>query len=120
MFKCSFAGVLSEKLGITNVTVSLENKEAEVSYSSGDLTADEIATCIEDMGFTAYVKETSDGVVRSPQSNAVAEDKKKTEALQANGGGDVKKEHLSKCFLHISVRCFLIYRECNINVKIKE
>ncbi|XP_020286145.1 copper-transporting ATPase 1 isoform X2 [Pseudomyrmex gracilis] len=99
----NITGVLSEKLGIMNVTVSLENKEAEVSYSSGDLTADEIATYIEDMGFTAYVKETSNGVVRSPQSNAVA-DKKKTElqALQANGGGDVKKEHLSKCFLHIS------------------
>lgn len=55
------------------------------------------------MGFTAYVKEVDDKVVRS----LVANNNKKAELVQVNGGGDVK-EQLSKCFLHITVRYTLL------------
>lgn len=104
----SFAGTLSEKPGIKDVKVSLENKEAKVSYNSGDVTADQIATYIEDMGFTAYVKEVNDDqVFRSPSASITNKNKKKMElALQMNGSGDVK-EQLSKCFLHITVSYIL-------------
>lgn len=65
---------------------------------------DQIAAYIEDMGFTAYVKEIDDKVVRS----LVVNNNKKTELMQANGGGDIKGQ-LSKCFLHISVRYTLLF-----------
>ncbi|RLU19737.1 hypothetical protein DMN91_008294 [Ooceraea biroi] len=95
----NITGTLSEKPGIKDVDVSLEGKEAKVSYSSSEVTAEQIAMYIEDMGFTAYVKEVNNKVVR-PQSDT--NNKKKMEvALQANGAGDVK-EQLSKCFLHIT------------------
>lgn len=100
-----FAGVLSEKPGIKDVNVSLENKEAKVSYSSGDITADQIATYIEDMGFTAYVKEVDDKVVKS---HVIANNYKKADSMQANGIGDVKRQ-LSKCFLHITVRYISLF-----------
>ncbi|XP_070154100.1 copper-transporting ATPase 1 isoform X3 [Polyergus mexicanus] len=90
--------VLSEKLGIKDVNVNLEGKEAKVSYNSGDVTADQIAAYIEDMGFTAYVKEVDDKAVKS---YAIANNNKKTEPMQANGAGDIKGK-LSKCFLHIT------------------
>ncbi|XP_071633250.1 copper-transporting ATPase 1 isoform X1 [Temnothorax longispinosus] len=92
--------VLSEKPGIKNVNVSLEDKEAKVSYSSGDVTVDQIVMYIEDMGFTAYVKKAKD---EASQLDAdINKKKKKTElVLQANGAGDVKKQ-LSKCFLRIT------------------
>jgi len=96
-------GVLSEKPDIKDVNVSLENKEAKVSYSS-DVTADQIAAYIEDMGFTAYVKEIDGKVVKS----LVINNNKKAELMQVNGGGDVKGQ-LSKCFLHITVRYTLIF-----------
>lgn len=93
---------LSEKPGIKDVDVSLENKEAKVSYSSGNVTADQIAMYIEDMGFTTYVKEVNNKIL--PSSALVNNNQKKVElSPQANGSGDVK-EQLSKCFLHISVR----------------
>lgn len=82
------------------MNVSLEGKEAKVSYSSDDVTADQIAAYIEDMGFTAYVKEVDDKAVKS---RAIVNNNKKTEPMQANGVGDVKRQ-LSKCFLHITVR----------------
>ncbi|XP_029155419.1 copper-transporting ATPase 1 isoform X1 [Nylanderia fulva] len=94
----NITGVLSEKPSIKDVNVSLEDKEAKVSYSSGDVTADQIAAYIEDMGFTAYVKEVDDKAVKS---HAIVNNNKKTELMQANGVGDVKRQ-LSKCFLHIT------------------
>jgi len=95
---------LSEKPGIKDVNVSLEHKEAKVSYNSGEVTPEEIATYIEDMGFSAYIKEANDKAVKS-QKNISNSNKKKE--LQANGAGDMKEE-LSKCFLHITVRYILI------------
>lgn len=92
----NITGVLSEKPDIRDVNVSLEDKEAKVSYSS-DVTADQVAAYIEDMGFTAYVKEIDGKVVKS----LVVNNNKKTELIQVNGGGDVKGQ-LSKCFLHIT------------------
>jgi len=103
----SSTGILSEKPGIKDVNVSLENKEAKVSYSSGDVTADQIAMYVEDMGFTAYVKEVNDKAVKSQLDGIIDESNKKAElALQVNGAGDVKGQ-LSKCFLHITVRFVL-------------
>lgn len=100
---CFFTGVLSEKPGIKDVDVSLENKEGKVSYNSGDLTADQIAMYIDNMGFTAYVKEVN-GKVPKISSAIISNNSLKKEelALQTNGAGDVK-EQLSKCFLHITV-----------------
>lgn len=95
--------VLSEKPGIKDVNVSLKDKEAKVSYSSSDVTVDQIVTYIEDMGFTANVKKPKD---KASQSDAAINKKKKKKTelvLQANGAGDVK-EQSSKCFLHITVR----------------
>jgi len=97
---------LSEKPGIKDVNVSLEGKEAKVSYNSGEVTPEEIAAYVEDMGFTAYVKEVNDKAVKS-QTNIISNNNKKKE-LQANGAGDMKEE-LSKCFLHITVHYNLSY-----------
>ncbi|XP_014467713.1 PREDICTED: copper-transporting ATPase 1 [Dinoponera quadriceps] len=98
----NITGVLSEKPGIKVVDVSLEGKEAKVSYSSGDVTADQIATYIEDMGFTAYVKEVNSKIFRAPPILVVNNNQKKVElSVQMNGAGDVKGQ-LSKCFLHIT------------------
>lgn len=105
VFSCT--GVLSEKPGIKDVNVSLENKEAKVSYSDGDVTADQIAMYVEDMGFTAYVKEVNGKAAKSQSDGVINENSKKVElVLQANGTGDVKGQ-LLKCFLHITVRCVL-------------
>lgn len=97
-------GVLSEKSGIKQVNVSLENKEAKVSYSDNDVTAEQISGFIEEMGFNSFIKEVN-GMVYStsinlnnnpPDSGNVS--------LELNGGGDVKKENqTAKCFLHITV-----------------
>lgn len=98
----SFIGILSQKSGIMDVNVSLDNKEAKVSYSSGDVTADQIAMYIEDMGFTAHVKEVNGEIFRPSMAVVVSNNKKSTDlALQLNGAGD--REQLSKCFLHITV-----------------
>lgn len=83
--------------------VSLEAKEAKVSYSTGDVTADQIATFIEDMGFTTYVKEVNNKILKVPSVVPVNNNQKKELSPQTNGAGDVKGQ-LSKCFLHISVR----------------
>ncbi|PBC32111.1 Copper-transporting ATPase [Apis cerana cerana] len=99
----TITGVLSEKSGIKQVNVSLENKEARVSYSDNDVTAEQISGFIEEMGFNSFVKEVN-GMVYStsinlnnnpPDSGNVS--------LELNGGGDVKKENqTAKCFLHIT------------------
>lgn len=94
---------MSEKLGIKDVNVSLEDKEAKVSYNTDDVTADQIAMYIEDMGFTAYVKEVNGKILKS-FSSAVDNNIRKEAKLtsQMNGTGDIKGQ-LSKCFLHITV-----------------
>lgn len=92
------------------MNVSLENKEAKVSYS-GDVTADQIVMYIEDMGFTAYVIKANNKAVQSQSIKAIiSKTKKKADLmLLANGAGDVK-EQLSKCFLHITVRYASYFR----------
>ncbi|XP_012223719.2 copper-transporting ATPase 1 isoform X2 [Linepithema humile] len=98
----NITGVLSGKPDIKDVNVSLEDKEAKVSYSSGDVTANQIAMYVEDMGFTAYVKEVNGKAVKSESDGVINESNKKAElALQVNGAGDVKGQ-LLKCFLHIT------------------
>jgi len=65
VFILSFAGVLSEKPGIKNVNVTfLEAKKVKVSYNSGKVIPEEIATYVKDVGFTAYVKKTNDKTVK--------------------------------------------------------
>lgn len=109
LYVSSSVGVLSEKPGIKDVNISLENKEAKVSYNSSDVTVNQIVMYIEDMGFTAYVIETNNKAVQSQSIKAIiSKAKKKADLLlQANGAGDVK-EQLSKCFLHITV-CYALY-----------
>lgn len=102
---CS-SGVISEKLGVRDIDVSLDAKEAKVSYSSGDITADQIATYIEEMGFDAFVKEVN-GQLKKPQSDTTTNNNLKNGdvIVQMNGGGDItESERYSKCFLHIKVR----------------
>ncbi|XP_072758605.1 copper-transporting ATPase 1 isoform X2 [Anoplolepis gracilipes] len=94
----NITSVLSEKSGIKDVNVSLENKEAKVTYNNNDVTADQIAAYIEDMGFTAYVKEMDNKTARL---HTIVNNNKNMESIQANGAGDIKGQ-LSKCFLHIT------------------
>lgn len=83
--------------------VSLEGKEAKISYSNGDVTADQIAAYVEDMGFTAYVKKVNNTIPTAPPTVFMNNNQKRMElSLQTNGAGDVKGQ-LSKCFLHITV-----------------
>ncbi|XP_034186993.2 copper-transporting ATPase 1 isoform X1 [Osmia lignaria lignaria] len=101
----SITGVLSEKSGIKEVNVSLENKEAKVSYSNNDVTAEQIAKYIEEMGFTAFVKEINgkslEATTEVPLKNNNVENG--DISLQINGGGDLKAQsQLTKCFLHIT------------------
>lgn len=99
-------GVVSEKPGIQDVKVSLEAKEAKISYSDGDITADKIAEYIEDMGFSAFVKEVNGQVrVQTEPGILIKNDVTRRELVLRNGGGDVIKEpEPSKCFLHIKVK----------------
>lgn len=84
----------------------MDAKEAKVSYSSGDITADQIANYIEEMGFDAFVKEVN-GQLKKPHSdNGTNNNLKNGEVLvQINGGGGdvIDPGQLSKCFLHIKV-----------------
>ncbi|XP_015601105.1 copper-transporting ATPase 1 isoform X2 [Cephus cinctus] len=99
----SITGTISEKPGIKDIDVSLEGKEAKVCYSSGDVTANQIANYIEEMGFDAFVKEVNGRLQKTVLTPATNNNIKNGDVvLQMNGGGDVKnEEHLSKCFLHI-------------------
>lgn len=95
--------MISEKSGVKEINVSLEAKEAKVSYSSGDVTADQIAMYIEEMGFDAFVKEVNGhNLVRSEKSTPSLQNGVVTVAT--SGGGDSKTdEKLLKCFLQIKV-----------------
>nr|XP_031827137.1 copper-transporting ATPase 1 isoform X3 [Nomia melanderi] len=101
----TITGVLSEKPGISEVNVSLEDKEAKVVYNGNDLTAEQIAESIEDMGFNAFVKEVNGRVLETKldtpsKNNNVANGEV---APQMNGAGDVKIEsQVAKCYLHIT------------------
>lgn len=85
--------------------MSLEAKEAKVSYSSGDVTADQIAMYIEEMGFDAFVMEVNGRNLRPPEISSTSVTNG-TVAIPMSGAGDGNREEqrLSKCFLHIKVR----------------
>jgi len=100
------------------VSISLKNKEAKIYYST-DLTPNQIAIYIQELGFNAYVKETDD-IERSQSDLVLNKKKKKKEVekkkvekemiLQANGAGDIKElSKEQKCFLHVTVRYALYF-----------
>lgn len=100
-FLFSSPAALSDKSGVKDVDISLEKEEAKVSYISEDITADQIATCIEEAGFDAFVKEENNPI------NITATSKTKNgeiNMMKLNGSGDVLTiAHTTKCFLHITV-----------------
>lgn len=99
----TITGVLSEKSGIKQVNVSLENKEARVSYSDNDVTAEQISGFIEEMGFNSFVKEVNGMVYNTTINLNINPPDSGNVSLELNGGGDVKKENqTAKCFLHIT------------------
>ncbi|XP_045469108.1 copper-transporting ATPase 1 isoform X3 [Harmonia axyridis] len=51
----SIEGMISTKVGVKGISVDLNKKEAVVEFTE-NVTADQIAEMIEDMGFEAYVK----------------------------------------------------------------
>ncbi|XP_043249587.1 copper-transporting ATPase 1 isoform X3 [Colletes gigas] len=101
----SITGVLSEKPEIRKVNVSLENKEAVVSYNTNDITAEQIARCIEEIGFDAFVKEVNGKVLETAVTIVSKNNNVKygEVSLQLNGAGDVNvNDKVAKCFLHIT------------------
>ncbi|XP_076164002.1 copper-transporting ATPase 1 isoform X2 [Ptiloglossa arizonensis] len=103
----TITGVLSEKSGIREASVSLEKKEATVSYNRNDITAERIARFVEEMGFDAFVEEVDGQALGTTVDTTVFGNNNATHRevpLQLNGGGDVKpaENQLAKCFLHIT------------------
>ncbi|KOX72672.1 Copper-transporting ATPase 1 [Melipona quadrifasciata] len=96
---------LSKKTGIKQANVSLENKEATVSYSDEEVTAEQISGFVEEMGFNSFVKEINGKVPdeKTLTKNASAQLSAEL-SLPMNGGGDVKgpRDQTAKCFLHIT------------------
>ncbi|XP_012247465.1 copper-transporting ATPase 1 isoform X2 [Bombus impatiens] len=97
---------LSQKAGIKQANVSLEKKEATVSYNDKDLTAEQISGFVEEMGFNSFVKEVNGKVLgeETPMNLSLKNNSAQEELpLQMNGGGDVKTQNeTAKCFLHIT------------------
>ncbi|KAI4498530.1 hypothetical protein M0802_006465 [Mischocyttarus mexicanus] len=90
---------LSDKPGVKEVDVSLEKKEAKVSYVMEDITPEQIATFIEEAGFDAYVKNDNNSV------NVIMESNKTNGEINTklNGSGDVNTvARMTKCFLHVT------------------
>lgn len=88
------------------MNVSLEDKEAKVSYNTDDVTAEQIAARIEEMGFSAFVKEVNGKALRTTVNPASNNNNLRNGEvpLPMNGGGDVKaQDKMAKCFLHITV-----------------
>ncbi|XP_015171318.1 PREDICTED: copper-transporting ATPase 1 isoform X1 [Polistes dominula] len=95
----SIKSALSDKPGVKEVDVSLEKKEAKVSYIMEDITPEQIATFIEETGFDASVKNENNSVSLTMES-------KKTNGeinIKLNGSGDVNTvTRTTKCFLHVT------------------
>ena len=98
-------GVISEKPGVRDINVSLEAKEAKVCYSSGDVTADQIAMYIEEMGFDTFVKEVNGRNYEEPRRTTTnVQNGTVALAMTSSGADDSRSEEkLSKCFLQIKV-----------------
>ncbi|XP_078051039.1 copper-transporting ATPase 1 isoform X1 [Augochlora pura] len=101
----TITSVLSEKPGISEVNVSLENKEARVFYNGIDITAAKIAESIEEMGFNAFVKEVN-GKILATATDATWKNNNVTNGdvpPVMNGAGDIKvQSQLAKCYLHVT------------------
>ncbi|XP_051172178.1 copper-transporting ATPase 1 isoform X3 [Leptopilina boulardi] len=96
----SITGVILEKSGVKTIQVSLDEKEAKVSYNNDEITADKIAYFIEDMGFDTYVKEINGQLENKLENNEKTKEIEKLKTI--NGAGDVKLEkRLTKCVLHV-------------------
>lgn len=86
------------------IHVSLEAKEAKVSFDSSEISAEKIANYIEDMGFDTHVKEV-DGQGEKKLENVDKTKQMEKSVKSINGAGDVKSEKtLAKCVLHVQVR----------------
>ncbi|XP_043463393.1 copper-transporting ATPase 1 isoform X3 [Leptopilina heterotoma] len=97
----NITGMISEKSGVKEIHVSLEAKEAKVSFDSNEISADKIANYIEDMGFDTYVKEV-DGQGENKLENVDKTKQMEKSMKKINGAGDVKSEKsLAKCVLHV-------------------
>lgn len=108
---------MSEKSGIREASVSLEKKEATVSYNRNDITAERIARFVEEMGFDAFVEEVDGQALGTTVDTTVFGNNNATHRevpLQLNGGGDVKpaENQLAKCFLHITVSIESVPERC--------
>ncbi|XP_008557408.1 copper-transporting ATPase 1 isoform X2 [Microplitis demolitor] len=98
----SITDVILKKRGVIKINVSLNDKEAKVTYNDADITPIEIATSIEEMGFDAYVKEINGNAMISP-TKTISKDKCNKSFLSLNGAGDYKKaDNFSKCHLQIN------------------
>lgn len=100
--------MISEKEGVNEIKVSLELKEAKVSYNDDQVTAEEIANFIEEMGFDAHVK-SSEAQKKSIAKQTLPQKPANGTVVTMNGGGDSRFEEPSKCFLKVQVSiCYLL------------
>ncbi|KAL7642672.1 UNVERIFIED_CONTAM: hypothetical protein RMT77_007237 [Armadillidium vulgare] len=89
------------KDGIISIVVSLEKKEAKVTYNSSVLDPSTIATMIEDMGFVASVKAAGTSSLsheNKSSSSDSKEQRKSREATLREADSDTKWD---QCFLRI-------------------
>lgn len=97
---------MSEKLGVEQINVSLDDKEAKVTYNNDDITAEQISKSIEEMGFDAFVKEINGHIVTSSHKDNNKDEQKVSSLPLVNGTpSELKKnDKVEKCFMHINVR----------------
>ncbi|KAK0167123.1 hypothetical protein PV327_004562 [Microctonus hyperodae] len=104
----SITDVMSEKLGIEQINVSLSDKEAKVTYNNDDITAEQISKSIEEMGFDAFVKEINGHIVKSlhkddDDSNKDKQNVSSTPLVNGTPSELKKNDKLEKCFMHINI-----------------
>jgi Cu+-exporting ATPase len=91
----SITELLSSKIGIEKIFVSLEAKEGTVSYNDQLISPQQIADSIEDMGFGASVKKINNDIVNL--SNTVKDNPLAIDFVKAMEPHCI----IQKCFLHI-------------------
>lgn len=102
-------GNIGTKPGIQHIEVQLAAKNARVQYDPAQLTPDQIAEMIDDMGFEATAASTSDNTTTTPASSPRKSPPPSSPVplaavAQQNGTAvaiPVEQELLTKCFLHI-------------------
>ncbi|KAK0089398.1 hypothetical protein PV325_007556 [Microctonus aethiopoides] len=100
----SITDVMSEKLGVEQINVSLNDKEAKVTYNNDDITAEQISKSIEEMGFDAFVKEINGHIVTSSHEDNNKDEQKVSSLPLVNGTPSelMKNDKVEKCFMHIN------------------